>query len=61
MQKTFKGATVTNLKYNTTSLPGALRVGFVVEMISPSPQCVGQEFVRQYYTMLHEAPDFMHR
>jgi len=27
----------------------------------PSPQCVGQEFVRQYYTMLHKAPQFMHR
>jgi hypothetical protein len=31
----------------------------VMEM--PSPQCVGQEFVRQYYTLLHEAPNFMHR
>jgi Ras GTPase-activating protein-binding protein 1 len=31
----------------------------VMEM--PSAQCVGQEFVRQYYTLLHEAPDYMHR
>ncbi|ESN92364.1 hypothetical protein HELRODRAFT_115988 [Helobdella robusta] len=27
----------------------------------PSPQIVGREFVRQYYTMLHEAPHFLHR
>jgi len=27
----------------------------------PSPQCVGQEFVRQYYTLLHQAPEHMHR
>jgi len=31
----------------------------VMEM--PSPQCVGQEFVRQYYTLLHQAPEHMHR
>lgn len=30
-------------------------------MDSPSPQSVGREFVRQYYTMLHEAPDFLYR
>lgn len=30
-------------------------------MASPSPQQVGREFVRQYYTVLHEAPDVLHR
>ncbi|ESN93299.1 hypothetical protein HELRODRAFT_194120 [Helobdella robusta] len=30
-------------------------------MMAPSPKCVGQEFVRQYYTMLNEAPEYMHR
>lgn len=30
-------------------------------METPSPQCVGREFVRQYYTLLHEAPDYLHR
>ena len=30
-------------------------------MEAPSPQCVGQEFVRQYYTLLHEEPGYMHR
>ena len=30
-------------------------------METPSPQCVGREFVRQYYTLLHEAPDHLHR
>ena len=28
---------------------------------TPSPQQVGREFVRQYYTVLHEAPDVLHR
>jgi len=28
---------------------------------SPSPQCVGREFVKQYYTMLNQAPNFLHR
>lgn len=27
----------------------------------PSPQQVGREFVRQYYTVLHEAPELLHR
>ncbi|XP_018902584.1 ras GTPase-activating protein-binding protein 2 isoform X2 [Bemisia tabaci] len=27
----------------------------------PSPQCVGREFVRQYYTLLNEAPTHLHR
>ncbi|XP_050080758.1 uncharacterized protein LOC126568337 [Anopheles maculipalpis] len=27
----------------------------------PSPQNVGREFVRQYYTLLNKAPDFLHR
>lgn len=30
-------------------------------MESPSPQLVGQEFVRQYYTLLHERPKYLHR
>lgn len=30
-------------------------------METPSPQCVGREFVRVYYTMLHEAPEHLHR
>lgn len=30
-------------------------------METPSPQCVGREFVRQYYTLLHEAPLHLHR
>lgn len=28
---------------------------------SPSPQCVGREFVRQYYTLLNKAPNHLHR
>ncbi|CAH2040081.1 unnamed protein product, partial [Iphiclides podalirius] len=28
---------------------------------SPSPQSVGREFVRQYYTLLNKAPAFLHR
>ena len=30
-------------------------------MSTPSPQQVGREFVRQYYTLLHEAPLHLHR
>jgi Ras GTPase-activating protein-binding protein 1 len=30
-------------------------------METPSAQCVGREFVRQYYTLLHEAPEYLHR
>lgn len=30
-------------------------------MEQPSAQSVGREFVRQYYTMLHEAPQYLHR
>lgn len=30
-------------------------------MATPSPQQVGREFVRQYYTVLHEAPEVLHR
>lgn len=30
-------------------------------METPSPQCIGQEFVRQYYTILHEVPEELHR
>jgi Ras GTPase-activating protein-binding protein 1 len=30
-------------------------------MATPSPHQVGREFVRQYYTMLHEAPELLHR
>ncbi|XP_071455515.1 ras GTPase-activating protein-binding protein 2 [Hetaerina americana] len=28
---------------------------------TPSPQTVGREFVRQYYTLLNEAPSYLHR
>lgn len=28
---------------------------------APSPQCVGREFVRQYYTLLNKAPAHLHR
>lgn len=30
-------------------------------MEKPSPPCVGREFVKQYYTMLNQAPGFLHR
>ncbi|CAL4141612.1 unnamed protein product [Meganyctiphanes norvegica] len=30
-------------------------------METPSPQCVGLEFVRQYYTVLNKAPEHLHR
>ncbi|XP_070544772.1 ras GTPase-activating protein-binding protein 2-like [Ptychodera flava] len=30
-------------------------------MATPSPECVGREFVRQYYTLLNEAPLHLHR
>ena len=33
----------------------------VMVMETPSAQCVGREFVRQYYTLLHEAPLHLHR
>ena len=33
----------------------------VMVMETPSPQCVGREFVRQYYTLMNEAPNFLHR
>ncbi|XP_064632459.1 ras GTPase-activating protein-binding protein 1-like isoform X2 [Lineus longissimus] len=33
----------------------------VMESRDPDPQCVGREFVRQYYTLLHEAPQQLHR
>lgn len=28
---------------------------------APTPQCVGREFVRQYYTLLAEAPQYVHK
>jgi len=31
------------------------------QQLPPSAQVVAQEFVRQYYTMLNAAPDFLHR
>ncbi|XP_027138707.1 ras GTPase-activating protein-binding protein 2 isoform X5 [Larimichthys crocea] len=36
---------------------------FTKEMVmeKPSPLLVGREFVRQYYTLLNKAPDFLHR
>ena len=30
-------------------------------MEKPSPLLVGREFVRQYYTLLNQAPDMLHR
>lgn len=30
-------------------------------MEKPSPLLVGREFVRQYYTLLNQAPDYLHR
>ncbi|XP_013781995.1 ras GTPase-activating protein-binding protein 1-like [Limulus polyphemus] len=30
-------------------------------MDTPSPQCVGREFVRQYYTVMNKAPLYLHR
>ncbi|XP_054257405.1 ras GTPase-activating protein-binding protein 1-like isoform X2 [Macrosteles quadrilineatus] len=33
----------------------------MVMEVSPSPQCVGREFVRQYYTLLNKAPTHVHR
>uniref|UniRef100_A0A8C9JVV6 G3BP stress granule assembly factor 1 n=1 Tax=Panthera tigris altaica TaxID=74533 RepID=A0A8C9JVV6_PANTA len=30
-------------------------------MEKPSPLLVGREFVRQYYTLLNQAPDMVHR
>uniref|UniRef100_A0A1B6C1L1 NTF2 domain-containing protein n=1 Tax=Clastoptera arizonana TaxID=38151 RepID=A0A1B6C1L1_9HEMI len=33
----------------------------MVMEVAPSPQCVGREFVRQYYTLLNRAPTHVHR
>ncbi|KAG5671450.1 hypothetical protein PVAND_001646 [Polypedilum vanderplanki] len=33
----------------------------VMEAAIPSPLVVGREFVRQYYTLLHNSPDHLHR
>ncbi|KAI5702862.1 hypothetical protein M8J75_004961 [Diaphorina citri] len=33
----------------------------MVMEVTPSPQCVGREFVRQYYTLLNQAPAHLHR
>ena len=32
-----------------------------MEPPTPHPQCVGREFVRQYYTLLNQAPLHLHR
>ena len=32
-----------------------------VAVAEPSPQSVGREFVRQYYTLLNQAPLHLHR
>ena len=45
-------------------MPAEFGVVFVVYrtmVMEPSPQCVGREFVKQYYTMLNQAPNFLHR
>jgi len=31
------------------------------QCVPPTPQCVGREFVRQYYTLLNQAPLHLHR
>jgi len=36
------------------------KISMVMEAV-PSPQCVGREFVRQYYTLLNKAPLHLHR
>ncbi|KAJ0177553.1 hypothetical protein K1T71_006426 [Dendrolimus kikuchii] len=40
---------------------GALFTTAMVMEASPSPQSVGREFVRQYYTLLNKAPAHLHR
>ncbi|XP_063303929.1 ras GTPase-activating protein-binding protein 1 isoform X1 [Pelobates fuscus] len=37
------------------------QLGKEMVMEKPSPLLVGREFVRQYYTLLNQAPDFLHR
>ncbi|CAG5034084.1 unnamed protein product [Parnassius apollo] len=39
----------------------ALLTTAMVMEASPSPQSVGREFVRQYYTLLNKAPAYLHR
>ena len=47
-----------HMSYNVSDFQEVVNV---MVMETPSPQCVGREFVRQYYTLLHEAPDYLHR
>uniref|UniRef100_A0A8C5MQG2 G3BP stress granule assembly factor 1 n=1 Tax=Leptobrachium leishanense TaxID=445787 RepID=A0A8C5MQG2_9ANUR len=37
------------------------QIGKEMVMEKPSPLLVGREFVRQYYTLLNQAPDYLHR
>uniref|UniRef100_A0A8C8F7C0 GTPase activating protein (SH3 domain) binding protein 1 n=1 Tax=Oncorhynchus tshawytscha TaxID=74940 RepID=A0A8C8F7C0_ONCTS len=43
------------------SLTGSLQLTKEMVMEKPSAQLVGREFVRQYYTLLNQAPDYLHR
>ncbi len=47
METTTNNTTNNNLNTNSNSIP--------------SPQSVGREFVRQYYTVLNKGPHFLHR
>lgn len=44
-----------------SSLPSLKLSQEMVMEAPPTPQCVGREFVRQYYTLLNKAPAHLHR
>ena len=41
--------------------PDEVELTTAMVMEKPSPLLVGREFVRQYYTLLNQAPDMLHR
>ena len=41
--------------------PDEVELTKAMVMEKPSPLLVGREFVRQYYTLLNQAPDMLHR
>lgn len=45
----------------TAAANGAAQNGSGESSPEVHPQTVGREFVRQYYTLLHEAPNFLYR
>lgn len=45
----------------TTRCFSSLQLTKEMVMEKPSAQLVGREFVRQYYTLLNQAPDYLHR